>query len=318
MEPSNTPNFTPVVNPSPQPYPINQVTTVSKVLAGILFIMMPFIGGYIGYQYGLTEPTLAVPVVVETIDEVNATTSVDVPTATTLSTSTGLFKIDFDTRQVYYPSHTQGDRAEFPPVTYIPVPNVDFDTFEALNVSEFATFFAKDISNVYFLVSDPWSGEVTFAVLPNADPDTFVPNLEREFPISQGNTYRNYYSRDMNQVYYRGDVIAEASPVTFKLIDSVAISMDDDTVFYWAEPITGADPGSFEILSDVHLGSVYAKDSRNFYVDTCAVPGVDGPSVIAMDAFQKKFSDATGEFIVSINSGAKKPANCADISVVRQ
>ena len=34
-----------------QPHPINQVTTFSKYLALLLFILLPFVGGYIGYVY---------------------------------------------------------------------------------------------------------------------------------------------------------------------------------------------------------------------------------------------------------------------------
>jgi len=37
------------------PHRVNQVTTASKYLALLLFISLPFIGGFVGYQYGLSH-----------------------------------------------------------------------------------------------------------------------------------------------------------------------------------------------------------------------------------------------------------------------
>jgi hypothetical protein len=37
---------------------LNQVTPLSKYLAMVLFIAMPFIGGWIGYQYAMGEAAL--------------------------------------------------------------------------------------------------------------------------------------------------------------------------------------------------------------------------------------------------------------------
>lgn len=51
-ETNNQPKESFLTPPEPKtPHPVNQVTTVSKYLALALFILLPFIGGYIGYVY---------------------------------------------------------------------------------------------------------------------------------------------------------------------------------------------------------------------------------------------------------------------------
>jgi len=58
-----------------QPHPVNQVTTVSKYLALVLFILLPFIGGYIGYLYAPEKVVEVERVVVqEVIVEVESET----------------------------------------------------------------------------------------------------------------------------------------------------------------------------------------------------------------------------------------------------
>jgi len=44
------------------PHPVNQVTVLSKTLAALIFIAMPFAGGYIGYQLA-PEKVVEVPIV---------------------------------------------------------------------------------------------------------------------------------------------------------------------------------------------------------------------------------------------------------------
>ncbi len=34
-----------------QPHPVNQITSVSKILSAVLFIILPFVGAYVGYQF---------------------------------------------------------------------------------------------------------------------------------------------------------------------------------------------------------------------------------------------------------------------------
>ena len=47
---------TPVSN---SPHPVNQITPLSKYLALTLFVLLPFVGGYIGYRYATPEATVA-------------------------------------------------------------------------------------------------------------------------------------------------------------------------------------------------------------------------------------------------------------------
>ncbi len=45
-----------------QPHPVNQITPVSKYLALALFVMLPFIGAYVGYQIGIQNKIASVKV----------------------------------------------------------------------------------------------------------------------------------------------------------------------------------------------------------------------------------------------------------------
>lgn len=60
--------LTPDVSVIKTPHPVHQITAVSKSLALVLFILMPFVGGYIGYRIApaqvveITVPTQTVPV----------------------------------------------------------------------------------------------------------------------------------------------------------------------------------------------------------------------------------------------------------------
>ncbi len=65
MPPQPTESFTPVTTADSCPWyqPLCKVTPVSKYLAMAIFILMPFVGGYIGYQLA-PEKVVEVPVTV--------------------------------------------------------------------------------------------------------------------------------------------------------------------------------------------------------------------------------------------------------------
>ncbi|MES2966865.1 MAG: hypothetical protein V4668_03690 [Patescibacteria group bacterium] len=59
-----------------QPHPVNQITPVSKYLALALFIILPFLGAYIGYN--LQKPHYQEVVIVEKSSEVNHATTKEI------------------------------------------------------------------------------------------------------------------------------------------------------------------------------------------------------------------------------------------------
>jgi hypothetical protein len=81
MPPQPTDSFKPVTTEDTCPWyqPLCKVTPVSKYLAMIIFILMPFVGGYIGYRLA-PEKVVMVPVI-QTIESVPTQTELvsDVP-----------------------------------------------------------------------------------------------------------------------------------------------------------------------------------------------------------------------------------------------
>lgn len=57
-------SFTTTQAPKP-PHPVNQVTSVSKYLALSLFIILPFVGAYVGYQFKINDSSSAVSSVMQ-------------------------------------------------------------------------------------------------------------------------------------------------------------------------------------------------------------------------------------------------------------
>lgn len=51
-----------------QPHPVNQVTRVSKYLALTLFVILPFIGAYVGYKFGDNEQISNVDLIVTAVE----------------------------------------------------------------------------------------------------------------------------------------------------------------------------------------------------------------------------------------------------------
>ena len=308
--------------------PLTKVTKLSKYLTIFVFIFLPFFSGFVGYQYGKVKNT-AVVESVSFIQSISTSSDNAIEVQPEVSTTEialqgdiekiGLYSIVRGEQKVYYPTHdNESDSPTTTPIKLIEIPGVDSQTFKVLENESFK-FYAQDKNNVYFLESNFWSGEVTFKILEGADPETFEAYIVTQFPISQGNTYQNFYAWDNDFVYYRGNKIKGADPKTFVLSDEIPLSTDVDTVFLYAMPLPGADPITYQFIASTGThapGAVYGKDNSVFYINYCTFDTVDVDSLEVVNAYKHHFRDISGEFIINFTTHPST-TSCAEISISR-
>ena len=117
--------------------------------------------------------------------------------------------------------------------------------------------------------------------LVGADPATFEPFIVRLFPISQGNTFQAWISRDKNNVYYQDKKIEGADSASFVIDDEVPITKDRDDVFLYYKKIPSADPKTYEVLFKTGAGGrgkVFGKDANNCYLEYAIMNCADVPT----------------------------------------
>lgn len=312
---------------------LNQITPLSRSLALVLFIVLPFLGGFIGYNYGLlkTLPGYGIQSEVPRASSLPIASSSELTTIPTTSriflTSDnkdtfdviGLYYLSPAEQKVYYPvlsPEFQSEQNE--PLTLVQIEGVDFDSFEVLAAHP-DHYFARDDSHVYFVMADPWSGEVAYSTVAEADAASFEPYIVAKFPVPQGNTYKGLVSRDATSVFYREELITGADPITFRMTDAVSLNYDVDSVFLWWKVLPQAAARTYQLLGDTSAsgrGVVYGRDARSFYVDYCAVSEVDVSTVAVVDVFEGTFTDIAGPFTVDL-SADYAPEQCSAITIIR-
>jgi len=140
-----------------QPHPVNQVTTLSKYLALGLFIVLPFFGAFVGYNYAPVQ---------------NVTTMVytPLPTTATISDKTSrevLMTPFIDTAQIdfFERRETEGSTN----ITF--TPNSDFEKANGEVVfTGMLEFAASDYSGTWVGMFTP--GEETLRMLPAGEPES--------------------------------------------------------------------------------------------------------------------------------------------------
>lgn len=206
--------------------PLKKVTPLSKYLAMILFIVMPFIGGWIGYMYA-PEKVVEVERVVmpreESAKPINETVNNVADSNLTSFPDDSRYKTDGNSVYLF---------------------------------SDFEPRDNDDSIKKYTLVG--------------ADPETFEPKIVRLFPISQGNTFQAWISRDKNSVFYQDKKIEGADSASFVIDDEVPITKDVDDVFLYFKKIPNADPKTYKVVFNTGAGGpgkVFGKDINNCYLD---------------------------------------------------
>ncbi len=262
----NTPD-TIVVN-EPQQNRLFLVTSTSKILSAVLFIILPFIGFWIGLQFSTETPQPITQIV--PIPDAGSRKS-ELPEKNVQSESK-----PEQARDVVMETMTDGfaviDGAVVYQTRYAPVQKIstlDVATFQAMNIRTendlFELLYAKDIDTV--IVADHLG---TILEITDADPATFTilgENFARDnktvFTIVETGGGMMYKPRILK--------IDGADPATFVVLDS-GYAKDKNRVYFsaWkaAIEVVDADPVTFaitDIKSDVDANSYKAKDKNHFY-----------------------------------------------------
>lgn len=180
--------------------PLQKVTLVSKYLALALFIIMPFIGGWIGYTYA-PEKVVGIERVVEVFVEkeeaevVLATSSMKIFQKDQRYTTDGV--------HVYFTDDLDRSDGDLDPITSV-MSKADPATFEPKIVESFAvaqgntyrSWVSRDKNYVFYQDQ----------IIDGADPVTFT--FDEEVPIT----------KDVDDVFLDFKILPNADPETYKVI----------------------------------------------------------------------------------------------------
>ncbi len=83
-------------------------------------------------------------------------------------------------------------------------------------------------------------------------------------------TLEGAYGLDQNSVYYGGNAITGASASTFTALSNIEYGSDAAHVYQYGSIITGADPNTFSLIDDN-----YSKDSHSVYFQGSKIDGGD-------------------------------------------
>lgn len=173
--------------------------------------------------------------------------------------------------EVYY-KYAEGKDFQFK------VKNVDLGTFKVLNDK-----YAKDVKNVYF------SGNKSFE---DVDAGTFEV-LPEDYSKDKNNVYspengwiqrvnganpktikvlNQFYLKDDKNVFFNDEKILGADANSFIALDKEnGYAKDKNSVYYFGQKVEGANPKTFEVISD----GEYSKDDKNVYASGEIIKGAD-------------------------------------------
>ena len=163
---------------------------------------------------------------------------------------------------------------------------IDPVTFEIINISGSARQYLKDKNGIYSIIYS-MDGDSDKLVLENLpyDPQTYE-------------VINQLYSKDKNNIYFRGKKISGADKDTFEKIDKYNYSKDKNNIYYNDKKIEGADKNTFELTYD--FGSVvngyYSKDKNNVYYENKKLKGIDVKTF-------KKISRLVDNFLIEDKNG---------------
>lgn len=246
----------------------NTVTPFSKYLAMTLFVLLPFIGAWIGYNFALTKSV----VVSERVDQSTAENTSDVD------------------EQISIPDD-QGKLIEGP---VVPLAPKDYQ-------KTYTQFWASDYfeldGQIYYSES---YGATTSRLLEGVEAESFVPHTSDGFPYAKdengvicndrradfidlptfefvlrgGDTWishesidhdqwTNVYTKDKNFVFFDCHIVEGADPDSFEIISASyrdAYGRDADSVFFEDQEMLDADVDSFQPSQ-----ALYATDNFNVF-----------------------------------------------------
>lgn len=261
---------------------LHKVTPFSKYLAMALFVILPFLGGWVGYTFAPVK-IIEVEKIVKTEPANSDDSAKAVSMTDELGTTTlwGNWSINNETKEILFRDKSY--------------PIINSETVR--NVGEPpCTGFIADDEFVYAVSQNSHPAgdqpEKLF-VITDADPATFEADIAQS-----GNCYKAMVSKDGDNVFYGDKVVVGADPKTYKedypseleeidssarkdnlvgetylIEDFMQISQDKDSIFLRWEKLNAADQDTFEIIkaesrNDL-FGTLVAQDTDNYYVDFC-------------------------------------------------
>ena len=246
-----------------------EVTTVSKVLAAVLFIILPFVGFWIGMQYGSNSSQIhAVDNGNKTIPENVSEKITDLPQS--VPATEGIVDQDpeldgfrvLNDYVIYDVEYAGAQKVE----------GLDIKSFQALNTPKTGSrtylLYAKDIDTV--VVGDHLGQLLTIA---EVEPSTFTV-LRDNFALDSKSVFTVVEMFGGDSFKPRVVKIPNADPKTFIVIGS-GYAKDKNYVYFsaWneaeAQIVIGADPATFS-LTDIKSyydadGGFKAKDKNNYF-----------------------------------------------------
>ncbi len=240
-----------------------EVTTVSKVLATVLFIILPFVGFWIGLQYGNLQTSKSILTqdsiqndVVQDIETENTIQSIKEGPESIKPTFEGFMVVGANV--VYQTSYAK------PQV----IDGLDIQSFESLNVyskdNPLGLLYAKDTDSVF--VGDHLG---TIFEIEGADPQTFAP-LENNFARDSSTVYTIVETGGGVMFNPRIVKIPGADAATFSVLGS-GYAKDKSNVYFspWNQQeafiVKNADPLTFQVTNTPsYYGEGFkGKDSLN-------------------------------------------------------
>ena len=114
-----------------------------------------------------------------------------------------------------------------------------------------------------------------------------------------------------NSSFATGDSITKLNvdSDTFIILEREGYAKDASKVFWQADAIPGADPGSFELINQPigHFGRCYACDERSVYLKGLPIPGADPATFEIIDAPYAK--DATNVYCGTVLISGADPSS---------
>ena len=257
---------TPIVDGAvvPKKNVLFEVTLLSTVLTTILFIVLPFVGFWIGIQYNIvnlkTSPEL---------NNVFSSPEIDVPQATASQTQQDLEVTNYESNGftvingevVYQTEYSKAQKVEA----------LDTASFQPLNTAAegkpLGLLYAKDTNSI--VVGDHLG---TVLIIADAEPSTFTV-LKQNFARDDKSVFTVVETGGGDSYKPRIVKIRDADPSTFVVLGS-GYAKDKSNVYFsaWnqkvAQIVTDADPTSFivtDIKSYYDADNFKAKDENNFF-----------------------------------------------------
>lgn len=167
----------------------------------------------------------------------------------------------------------------------IVVADADVSTFKfTFSINEGVSLdLAKDNQHVYY----------KYALIPGADPKTFVPLLDP-------NGHLTYFGKDASHAYCGNLLVGDADPASFTPLETKSGSLtfyadDYKNIYYCNQVIAGADSSSFSILpqpSGQFIQVDYSKDNSHVYYQNIVVVGADPASFVVAQTGVSSIYDA--------------------------